>query len=168
MARSSRRRDANVIANRRLHSYSSPSSFSDVTVTRGPPRLLLQRRTPPISDNRVFHPLGSARPTLTFSGTVASAKRLYDAPRAISGGISHGGTHGLSRKAVQKAVAQFNRFGPHVDHQTRAIRAFLKPLQVPRCEMRRIRREVMHALGAAGGKVRKPRFTPDSQVTCRA
>lgn len=45
--------------------------------------------------------------------------------------------------------------------------AFEKPQGVVLCRRRQIRREVLHATGGTSGRVRKPRFSEWSQVSCR-
>lgn len=44
--------------------------------------------------------------------------------------------------------------------------AFKDPRKVLICVRRRIRKNIMHAIGAAGGKVKKPRRNYWSDVTC--
>lgn len=51
--------------------------------------------------------------------------------------------------------------------QTKAIVAFAEPDKIPLCIRRKERREVLHAKGVAGGKVRRPgRRTQWSDVKC--
>jgi len=46
--------------------------------------------------------------------------------------------------------------------------AFRDATRVVLCVRRQVRRQIIHALGKAGGKVRRPRFNRNSQVSCRS
>lgn len=109
-----------------------------------PPRVVvtsLPRASVPLAlrseDRRQWHPL---KPWAPAAATVKAAARtvLRDTPRqAFFGG------------------------------QTKAIRAFAVPPSVAICVRRKRRKEVIHALGVAGGKVRKPRRNAYSKISCR-
>lgn len=52
--------------------------------------------------------------------------------------------------------------------QTKATIAFQEPHKLPLCIRRKERREVLHATGKAGGKVKKPRRNEWSEVSCQS
>lgn len=58
------------------------------------------------------------------------------------------------------------RYGPSA--QTKATVAFEEPHKLPLCTRRAVRKEVLHAKGVAGGKVRKPKRNEWSDVSCRS
>lgn len=51
--------------------------------------------------------------------------------------------------------------------QTKAIIAFAEPSKVSVCVRRGIRKQVIHALGVAGGKVRRGRRSAYSDISCK-
>lgn len=68
----------------------------------------------------------------------------------------------------KKATVFPSRFiGPSILHWPDKQIAFKTPRNVPICVKRKQRKEIMHAKGVAGGKVKKPRQTYYSQVRCR-
>lgn len=147
----------------RLHGRPSPRTPAADAVIRNPPRPPLQ----PAADNRRYHPLGGNRPVVSYSGTQSHRKRLYDAPRPVKGHVTKWGQSKRSQtRAVQRATFVANRFGPKLDRQTKAILAFHDPHKLPLCDQRKARREVLHARGIAGGRVRKPTFKPNSRISC--
>lgn len=174
------RRGANVTASRsyikNIHYYNPSSTRLHV---RPSPRTLptpaadavlsrVRARPPqPAADNRFYHPLGRQRPLVTYSGTPSRPKRLYDAPRAVKNHVLKWGTSKRRHSAaVQRATFVANRFGPKLDRQTKAILAFADAKQLPLCSKRKARRQVLHARGIAGGRVRKPTFKEHSKVSC--
>lgn len=175
------RRGANVTASRsyiktvqyyktpsrtRLHVRPSPRTLStpaaDAVLSR------VHRRPPqPAADNRFYHPLGRQRPVVTYSGTPSRPKRLHDAPRPVKSHVQKWSTSNRRHSAaVQRATYVANRFGPMIDRQTKAILAFADAKQLPLCSQRKARRQVLHARGIAGGRVRKPTFKSNSKVSC--
>lgn len=44
--------------------------------------------------------------------------------------------------------------------------AFVSPKRVLTCIRRAVRKQIMHATGAAGGKVKKPKYNRESQIKC--
>lgn len=59
-----------------------------------------------------------------------------------------------------------NKFRPSA--QTKATIAFQDPKSLPLCTRRAVRKEVLHAKGVAGSKVRKPKRNEWSDVSCRS
>lgn len=155
------------IASRRLY---APDPFLDVRpVSKSRRPSPSAWSTPDIqSDARLWRPETDSYP-LTYSGTQARSTRLYDAPRppAATRVFASGPTKTQVTKRARAARAQLNRFGPNVDHQTRAILAFDSPQTVPVCDKRRTRREVLMAHGRGGSRVKPPRFNELSHTTCR-
>ncbi|UIW10385.1 hypothetical protein [Flyfo microvirus Tbat2_144] len=147
-----------------------PSSSPPPSLVRVSPRPVVYRApTPAIADNRFYHPLGDARSVYTYSGQPARVSRLYDAPRPLPTRTFVSGGKKAAPSVVRRKAAVFNRFGPNLDRQTRAIPAFSEPVRVPICRQRQVRKEVLHAFRVAGrsGGIRKPRYTAHSQLTCR-
>lgn len=93
-------------------------------------------------DRRRYHPAGSNRPAMTFSGPDVSYR---------------------ARGSVASRSESF-RYNPPVP----AFVGFRYPHRVLICVRRQRRREVFHALGLAGGSgYRKGRRGPFSDVRCR-
>lgn len=60
-----------------------------------------------------------------------------------------------------RVVVDRSRYSPFIAHR------FVKAERVLVCLRRKIRREVMHALGIAGGDVRPPRRNELSKISCK-
>lgn len=109
-----------------------------------------------IGDNRRFHPLGRLRPLLvTRQG---AARWVY--PPGPSGPVHV--------PVLPKRVVPFTT-RPIIDvrHQGLEALRFAESRHTVICLKRRIRREVMHAMGLSGlSGFAKPRFTFDSKVRC--
>lgn len=98
----------------------------------------------PAIDRRVFNPTPAGyRPAVRFSGR--PARVVAPPPRKAPS------RPGLARS---RAVSSWK----HVQ--------FSVPAGVAVCVRRGVRKEVMHAIGAAGGPVRRPRQSEFSQVRC--
>lgn len=96
-----------------------------------------------IEDRRLFHP-GSKAP-----GTLSSQRtRLRTYPR--------------TSQARGRPYEPFKAFQT-VPHRI----GFSRPRDVLVCVRRKARREVLHALGRTGGRMRPPRFTEYSTIHCR-
>lgn len=149
-------RDANAVASRRLHLSPPPKTPVADSVLRS-------RNTPPspsIADGRVWHPDRSARPALYDSGVPASPNRLVDRARV------HSWSQKKALRPRQGSPSKF-RYGPTYQSQTKAVLAFHAPQSVNICKRRSTRKQVIHAKGIAGGRVKKPRFNQWSKYSCR-
>ncbi|MEM2002486.1 MAG: hypothetical protein QXT77_07575 [Candidatus Methanomethylicaceae archaeon] len=60
-----------------------------------------------------------------------------------------------------RVVVDRSRYSPFIAHR------FPDPERVLVCARRQIRKEVMHARGVAGGKVRRPRRNELSKISCK-
>jgi len=115
-------------------------------------------------DRRRFHPLGKNRPLISKSEFVTSYTESppYIDPRGVPQKLvpsrtdPSGWTYIEDRPGVlEKARLDPWRYG--VSH----------PWQVLICLKRKMRKEVMHAMGVAGSSdLRKPKFGPTSYVKC--
>lgn len=94
-----------------------------------------------LEDRRQFHPDGPFNSARGFT-TTASTPTLRE-PYSVGG----------------------NTFRPY-NSQTKATIAYKAPSDVAVCIRRKRRKEIMHAIGAAGGKVRKPRRNYLSDQRC--
>lgn len=94
-----------------------------------------------LEDRRQYHPDGPYRSARGF--TTSAPQLVAREPRSTGG----------------------NTFRPY-NAQTKAIVAFSAPKRVAVCVRRKIRKEIMHAMGAAGGKVRKPKRNFMSNHRC--
>lgn len=103
-----------------------------------------------IEDRRTFHPLGRFRP-----------------PRLVNGVAAQVGLVNRGKPSV--ASPSLSKFNRSLRSQTKALVAFQEPDRVVMCLRRKQRREVLHAKGIAGSKMRfrAPRRTPFSEVSCR-
>lgn len=138
-------------------------AFSNVLSMRRSRALPHKALPPPISvsnfslvgDNRRFHPLGRLRPLLvTRQG---AARWVY--PPGPSGPVHV--------PVVPKRVVSFTTRPIISRHQGLEALRFADTRNTVICVKRRIRREVMHALGLSGlTGFMKPRFTFDSWVRC--
>lgn len=149
----------------RLHVRPSPRTPAADRVLRRPPPSIRQ----PLSDNRFWHPLGWQKPVVSYSGTQSHRKRLLDTPRPAPGHVlkwKQSKSRPLTRAQSRKLIYQYNRFGPQLDRQTKAIVAFHDPTVIPHCDKRKTRKQVLHARGIAGGRVKKPKFNENSRISC--
>lgn len=128
------------------------------------PRLLIvpPRPTPPVvrrvfrspvlrqlEDRRTFHPAGVNRPAAGFF-----------MPR-------HRLRVSTPRRPVTVATAPGLGVSPSPETFSPPIGiGFVAPRQVAVCIRRKVRKEVIHAKGFAGGRVRKPRRSTYSEITC--
>lgn len=131
-------------------------AFANATrrVLISPPRpaLLVVRRPSvlrQLEDRRTFHPQGPARPAAGFF-----------LPR-----------HRLVARQPRRQVMLGNSPAWSPDQagffsSPPVLVGFQAPRQVAVCIRRRVRKQVIHAKGYAGGKVRRPRRTEYSGVTC--
>lgn len=144
-ARIERRRVAFADANRRL-----------LIAPRPRPPLLVVRRSfqspvlRQLEDRRTFHPAGRQRPAAGFF-LPRHQLRVATPKRSVS--VVTGPYQGVSPSA-----ALFS--SPPIGV------GFVAPRQVAICIRRKTRREVIHARGIAGSKVRRPRRTEYSGVIC--
>lgn len=70
-------------------------------------------------------------------------------------------------RPAARLVARDTRLHPLWDQQTKATIAFADPPRVSVCRRRQQRKEVIHAKGVAGGRVRPPRRNEFSDVSCK-
>lgn len=153
-SRSRRTRDAFVVSNQGLR-FSSP--FSRTTYT-SLPRLSIApiRRHIPLTeyeDRRTWHPEGVSAPARRFSTT---RHRLVTRDRTYKSSL------------LRFGLRTFTPF-PRLYSQTKAAIAFFDPSRTLICVRRKIRREVMHALGfsgSGGGSQRSARWSENSSVRC--
>lgn len=152
-SRSRRTRDAFDVSNQRLR-FSSP--FSRVTYT-SLPRLPIApiRRYLPLTvyeDRRQWHPEGVRASARSFS---SSRHRLESRDRVYN-------------RYNVKPVSRLHSSPVFGVSQTRASIAFADPSRTLICVRRKIRREVMHALGlsGSGSGQRPPRLSEYSSVRC--
>lgn len=134
-------------------------AFADATrrVLIAPPRpalLVVRRSSRPsvlrqLEDRRTFHPQGAARPAAGFF--VPRHRLVVRAPARRSVTVTG---PGLGASPSQ------DFFSPPIGV------GFQAPRQVAVCIRRKVRKQVMHAKGFAGGKVRRPRRTEYSGVIC--
>jgi len=137
-------------------SYSTPNprlSYSAYSVVRAPRRLVYTDLRP-IEDRRVFNPAYEARPARQFT---SSRHRLVVREAAV-----------MRRRSslIREAKSQMGLTA--FDSVPRLI-GFEAPLRTLVCLRRRIRKEVLHALGRTGkgGSPRKdPRRSEYSGVVC--
>lgn len=150
MSRSSRRRDTNVISNRRL-----PVSFlsRDDRFDRGVfPSSLGLSPLRDFEDLRTWHPDRLTRPPRTFTSGVS---RVFAVERVSS------------PRTAAKVRRSRNVFGYS---RSLGTVAFQKPDSTVLCVRRQQRREVLHALGGVhpgGGSGSKSKWTEWSNVRCR-
>lgn len=90
-----------------------------------------------IEDRRLYHPEGVSRPFRALNRAVARLKAV-DVK--------------VHKKEKEKIIPRFI--------------GFIDPARVLVCIRRKVRREVMHAMGAAGGSVRPPHRTESSEIRC--
>lgn len=69
-------------------------------------------------------------------------------------------------RPARLTLVEPKRYGPSA--QTKATVAFAEPQKLPLCHRRKTRKEVLHATGKAGGKVRPPKRNEWSDVSCSA
>lgn len=113
------------------------------SVLSPPSRVSLQE----IEDRRLFNPLGRFAPPKTLSGTPASVTVRNKPPTA-----------------KQRASSFHNK----VRSQTKAVLTFQEPSRTVMCIRRKERREVLFAKGGAGSRrMRPPKRTPWSNISCR-
>lgn len=142
-ARIERRRVAYADANRRL-----------LIAPRPRPTLLVVRRSfgspvlRQLEDRRTFHPAGRQRPAAGFF-MARHRLRVVNTARA-------------STAPYLGDSPSTETFSPVVPIGV----GFVAPRQVAICIRRKSRREVMHAKGYAGGKVRRPTRNEYSGVIC--
>lgn len=92
---------------------------------------------PPLGDRRVYLPDRSVAPVFSISTRAAS-------------------------RVVAKQNPAFRQ-----PSQTKALLTFAQPSKLPLCTRRRVRKQVIHALGVAGSKnLRRPRRNQWSDVKC--
>lgn len=101
-----------------------------------------------VEDRRTHHPLGSFRPPRTVSGVAARV--------------------GLAERTVP-ARARPSLINRKLRSQTKALVAFQEPNRVVMCIRRKQRRQVLHAKGIAGSRMRmrSPRKNAWSSISCR-
>lgn len=68
---------------------------------------------------------------------------------------------------VAARIAMLAPSGRPADAPGKQVYAFKIPRQVAVCARREIRKQVIHALGVAGKKVRRPRRNAFSSISCR-
>lgn len=105
-----------------------------------------------IEDTRTWHPLGAARP--------AQGVFSWDVQTTLDPGPRPGGIRARARARVQPNLNQWKL-------------GFSVPSNVARCVRRKVRREIIHAVGAAGKRGRRryrfsrsPRRNLWSNVRC--
>lgn len=122
---------------------------------------------PPVATHRVpqFHRL----PTVSYK-TNNFALGLIEDRRTHYPGLTP-----FKRPIVQAAVGAPARLHlmqkpqHKAPSQTKARIAFAQPAKLPICIRRRIRKEVIHAIGAAGSKnLRKPHRNEWSEISCQS
>lgn len=141
-----RRRDADVISNRRLPVSISKSRFGRALA----PGIGEGLRV--FEDRRTWHPEGSWRTAISFSG---NRHRLQDVARR-------------SRERMGKMSKAGKMLAVVPGQMEPGVIAFQNPARVVVCARRQRRKEVLHALGKTGitGQ-RKPRFNWLSDISCK-
>lgn len=97
-----------------------------------------------VQDSRLWTPESPYKPSKRYSGAPARimvANNTNDRPRLVAGP------------------------GPVLYPSTRL--AFRQAPHVLTCVRRTVRRQVMHARGVAGGKVKRPTYRQDSYIRCK-
>jgi len=126
------------------------------------PRLLIVQRKPiarivrpsvlrQLEDRRTFHPQGPRRPAAGFF--LPRHRLRIPAPRR-SVTVATAPGWGMPTLPTPETFSLPYQIG------------FQAPRQVAVCVRRKVRREVIHARGIAGSRVRRPRRTEYSGVTC--
>lgn len=113
------------------------------SILNRPSRVSLQE----VEDRRLFHPLGMFAPPKTVGGSPAGivVRNKPPTPR-------------------QRASSFHNK----VRSQTKATLTFAEPSRTVMCIRRKERREVLFAKGGAGSRrMRPPKRTPWSDISCR-
>lgn len=119
-----------------------------------------------LADGRVWHPEGAARPVYDDLQRPVSRVVLRDVPRVLKTAESPRRSKKRGSKPRSRAQAILNRFGPNLDRQTKAIVAFADPRRIPLCIARSVRTRVLHAFNRVGAGNKRPRFRPNSGVSC--
>lgn len=133
-------------------------AFADATrrvlIAPRPPRLVVRRffQSPvlrQLEDRRTFHPAGRQRPAAGFY-LPRHQLRVATPKRAVS----------VVTEPYQGESPSTALFSPPVGI------GFVAPRQVAICIRRKTRRQVIHAKGIAGTRVRRPRRTEYSGIIC--
>lgn len=95
--------------------------------------------------------------SVPFSAPTLSDRRVFDFSRDIRPAYVSYGPRSASRVVAVPRGVQWGVPGGL---------AFADPRRVDLCKRREDRRRVLHARGAAGGRVRRPRRGPWSDVRC--
>lgn len=119
----------------------------------------------PIATPRVHRPPLTIRVTYT---TNTRALQMIEDRRTFYPGLSpykRPVQQATVGRPARLALVEPKRYGPSA--QTKATVAFAEPQKLPLCHRRQTRKEVIHATGKAGGKVRPPKRNEWSDVSCR-
>jgi len=90
-------------------------------------------------------------------------RRFYPDDFRPPAAIYKSATQPVARLSYSKRPGVKYSFRPK---QTKAVIAFKAPEAVAVCVRRKVRKEIMHAMGKAGGKVRKPKHNSLSKYRC--
>jgi len=112
-----------------------------------------------------------AAPTFTYRPLLPSLqlnlledrRRYYPDDFRPPAAVYRSATQPVARPSYSKRPGVKYSFRPT---QTKAVVAFRAPEAVAVCVRRKMRKEVLHAKGKAGGKVRKPKFNSLSKYRC--
>lgn len=118
-----------------------------------------------IEDRRTYHPDGDFRPVRTISGSPVKTPRLqpnvnlriHKVPSHLKAKL-YGALYEAASKPQRRVYSDLK--------QTKARLEHVEPRKTIVCLKRKIREEVMHALGHAGKGHRAPRRNPTSDVHC--
>lgn len=136
----SKRRDASV---------SIPTGTANRQVDHAIKKILARPALALVDDRRFHHPDGRARPAKKINGTRLSQHKVKGTRIKV-----HRGRDGRPMKSVIRIQTIPSRI------------KFATPKRVAICVRRKIRREVLLALGRGGGHHRKPKRNRYSEVSC--
>lgn len=114
-------------------------------------------------DNNFLSPQQFVRALSALSTPTISDRRVFDFERSTRAAYVSVGSRAASRLVAAPAAS--HRLLAGVPGVPVAIR-FRDPRRVDVCSRRETRKRVLHAAGAAGGRVRRPRRNAWSGVSC--